>query len=194
MYVQNCGICWQLTDDNLTDCFRQSQSSLSCHQHIIVLSSLSWYSQPTVLSGNLRLGLIMPFPWLSIFLQTYDNGDSQLDSSELLRFIQHNESAVDMQAYADQESNKLLRSVSARFTVCMHACLFVFTRVLEGEQVAECRCVHKKEPEVVFSFAYLCFAALHYVNISFCRNFSTCAPMFGPTVCKYPYPYAVVLF
>ncbi|XP_029937159.1 follistatin-related protein 1 [Myripristis murdjan] len=45
------------------------------------------------------------------YFKTYDNGDSQLDSSELLRFIQHNESAVDMQAYADQESNKLLRSL-----------------------------------------------------------------------------------
>lgn len=42
-------------------------------------------------------------------LQSYDNGDSQLDSSELLKFIQHNESVVELQSYADQESNKLLR-------------------------------------------------------------------------------------
>ena len=49
---------------------------------------------------------------LSVFLQSYDNGDSQLDSAELLKFIQHNESVVELQSYADQESNKLLRSVS----------------------------------------------------------------------------------
>lgn len=52
-----------------------------------------------------------PFPRLSMFLQSYDNGDSQLDSSELLKFIQQNDSVVELQSYADQESNKLLRSV-----------------------------------------------------------------------------------
>lgn len=49
-----------------------------------------------------------------MFLQTYANDDSQLDSSELLKFIQQNESVVELQSYADQESNKLLRSVSLR--------------------------------------------------------------------------------
>jgi len=52
-----------------------------------------------------------------VFLQSYDNGDSQLDSSELLKFIQHNESVVELQSYADQESNKLLRSV------CLSMCV-----------------------------------------------------------------------
>lgn len=47
---------------------------------------------------------------LSMFLQAYDNGDSQLDSTELLKFIKQNESVVELQSYADQESNKLLRS------------------------------------------------------------------------------------
>ncbi|CAG5865691.1 unnamed protein product [Menidia menidia] len=45
------------------------------------------------------------------YFKSYDNGDSQLDSSELLKFIQHNDSAVELQSYADQESNKLLRSL-----------------------------------------------------------------------------------
>lgn len=45
-----------------------------------------------------------------MFLQAYDNGDSQLDSTELLKFIKQNESVVELQSYADQESNKLLRS------------------------------------------------------------------------------------
>ncbi|KAK0148300.1 Follistatin-related protein 1 [Merluccius polli] len=45
------------------------------------------------------------------YFKTYDNGDSHLDSSELLKFIQHNDSNVDMQSYSDQESNKLLRSL-----------------------------------------------------------------------------------
>lgn len=58
---------------------------------------------------------------LSVFLQTYDNGDSQLDSSELLKFIQQNESVVELQTYADQESNKLLRSVS--LWICILTCV-----------------------------------------------------------------------
>ncbi|KAJ3591866.1 hypothetical protein NHX12_006997 [Muraenolepis orangiensis] len=45
------------------------------------------------------------------YFKNYDNGDAHLDSSELLKFIQHNDSNVDMQSYADQESNKLLRSL-----------------------------------------------------------------------------------
>ncbi|CAL8390423.1 unnamed protein product [Gadus morhua 'NCC'] len=45
------------------------------------------------------------------YFKTYDNGDTQLDSSELLKFIQHNDSNVDLQSYADQESNRLLRSL-----------------------------------------------------------------------------------
>lgn len=56
-------------------------------------------------------------PFMS--LQTYDNGDSQLDSSELLKFIQQNESVAELQSYADQESNKLLRSAS--MLICMLA-------------------------------------------------------------------------
>lgn len=44
--------------------------------------------------------------------QSYDNGDAQLDSAELLKFIQQNESVAELQSYADQESNKLLRSVA----------------------------------------------------------------------------------
>ncbi|XP_042350945.1 follistatin-related protein 1-like [Plectropomus leopardus] len=45
------------------------------------------------------------------YFKSYDNGDSQLDSSELLKFIQQNDSVVELQSYADQESNKLLRSL-----------------------------------------------------------------------------------
>uniref|UniRef100_A0A3Q2XGA2 Follistatin-related protein 1 n=1 Tax=Hippocampus comes TaxID=109280 RepID=A0A3Q2XGA2_HIPCM len=46
------------------------------------------------------------------YFKSYDSGDSTLDSSELLKFIQHNESvATEMQSYADLESNKLLRSL-----------------------------------------------------------------------------------
>uniref|UniRef100_A0A8C2ZTT2 Follistatin-related protein 1 n=1 Tax=Cyclopterus lumpus TaxID=8103 RepID=A0A8C2ZTT2_CYCLU len=45
------------------------------------------------------------------YFKSHDNGDSQLDSSELLKFIQQNDSVVELQSYADQESNKLLRSL-----------------------------------------------------------------------------------
>lgn len=44
-----------------------------------------------------------------VSLQKFDSGDSQLDSSELLKFIQQNESVAELQSYADQESNRLLR-------------------------------------------------------------------------------------
>lgn len=44
-------------------------------------------------------------------LQKFDSGDSQMDSTELLKFIQQNESVAELQSYADQESNKLLRWV-----------------------------------------------------------------------------------
>lgn len=50
--------------------------------------------------------------WTVFPPQSYDNGDAQLDSAELLKFIQQNESVAELQSYADQESNKLLRSVA----------------------------------------------------------------------------------
>ncbi|KAL6484389.1 hypothetical protein MHYP_G00064340 [Metynnis hypsauchen] len=45
------------------------------------------------------------------YFKNYDNGDLQLDSSELLRFIQHNETAVELRSYAEEENNRLLRSL-----------------------------------------------------------------------------------
>ncbi|KAK3569416.1 hypothetical protein QTP86_029324, partial [Hemibagrus guttatus] len=45
------------------------------------------------------------------YFKNYDNGDSQLDSAELLNFIQHNESAVELHSYAEEENNRLLRSL-----------------------------------------------------------------------------------
>lgn len=58
----------------------------------------------------------------SVCLQSYDSGDSQLDSSELLKFIQHNESVVELQSYADQESNNLLRLVCLQVCMLMKKC------------------------------------------------------------------------
>ncbi|XDV30888.1 hypothetical protein PO909_033716 [Leuciscus waleckii] len=45
------------------------------------------------------------------YFKNYDNGDTQLDSSELLKFIQHNETAVQMNSYVEEENNRLLRSL-----------------------------------------------------------------------------------
>ncbi|KAG7463374.1 hypothetical protein MATL_G00175880 [Megalops atlanticus] len=45
------------------------------------------------------------------YFKSYDNGDSQLDSAEFLKFIQHNETAVNISSFADEESNRLLRSL-----------------------------------------------------------------------------------
>lgn len=45
----------------------------------------------------------------AVSLQNYDNGDAQLDSTEFLKFIEHNETAVNITSYADEENNRLLR-------------------------------------------------------------------------------------
>ncbi|XP_058237099.1 follistatin-related protein 1a [Hemibagrus wyckioides] len=45
------------------------------------------------------------------YFQNYDNGDAQLDSTEFLKFIQHNETAINITSYADEENNRLLRSL-----------------------------------------------------------------------------------
>ncbi|KPP59450.1 follistatin-related protein 1-like, partial [Scleropages formosus] len=45
------------------------------------------------------------------YFKEYDNGDLQLDSSEFLRFIQHNETAINITSFADEESNRLLRNL-----------------------------------------------------------------------------------
>ncbi|XP_039599625.1 follistatin-related protein 1b [Polypterus senegalus] len=45
------------------------------------------------------------------YFKKYDNGDSQLDSNELLNFVQHNQTAVNITSYMDEENNRLLRSL-----------------------------------------------------------------------------------
>ncbi len=48
---------------------------------------------------------------LFVFQQNYDNGDAQLDSTEFLKFIQHNETAINITSpYAEEENKRLLRS------------------------------------------------------------------------------------
>ncbi|KFV11547.1 Follistatin-related protein 1, partial [Tauraco erythrolophus] len=42
-------------------------------------------------------------------LQSFDDGDSRLDSTEFLKFVEQNETAVNITTYMDQETNKLLR-------------------------------------------------------------------------------------
>ncbi|MGH0122178.1 UNVERIFIED_CONTAM: hypothetical protein FKN15_015482 [Acipenser sinensis] len=54
-----------------------------------------------VLSGGMQ----------GIQFQNYDNGDSHLDSNEFLKFIQHNETTVNITNYMDEENNRLLRSL-----------------------------------------------------------------------------------
>ncbi|XP_041115296.1 follistatin-related protein 1b [Polyodon spathula] len=45
------------------------------------------------------------------YFKNYDNGDSHLDSNEFLKFIQHNETTVNITNYMDEENNRLLRSL-----------------------------------------------------------------------------------
>nr|AAP92604.1 Ab2-379 [Rattus norvegicus] len=46
---------------------------------------------------------------LDKYFKSFDNGDSHLDSSEFLKFVEQNETAVNITAYPNQENNKLLR-------------------------------------------------------------------------------------
>ncbi|KAK3530435.1 hypothetical protein QTP86_024345, partial [Hemibagrus guttatus] len=48
------------------------------------------------------------------YFQNYDNGDAQLDSTEFLKFIQHNETAINITSYADEENNRLLRPINSK--------------------------------------------------------------------------------
>nr|XP_055060561.1 follistatin-related protein 1a isoform X1 [Misgurnus anguillicaudatus] len=46
------------------------------------------------------------------YFKSYDNGDAQLDSTEFLKFIQQNETAVNFTSpYGEEENNRLLRSL-----------------------------------------------------------------------------------
>ncbi|XP_060092286.1 follistatin-related protein 1 [Heteronotia binoei] len=48
---------------------------------------------------------------LDKYFKNFDDGDSSLDSSELLKFVEQNETAVNLSAYVDQETNRLLRGL-----------------------------------------------------------------------------------
>ncbi|CAG6016423.1 unnamed protein product [Menidia menidia] len=56
-------------------------------------------------SGHLGPGV------LKAYFQTYDDGDSQLDSKEFLRFLNHNETAFNLTFPNTPETNPLLRSL-----------------------------------------------------------------------------------
>ncbi|RLV90950.1 hypothetical protein DV515_00014293 [Chloebia gouldiae] len=42
---------------------------------------------------------------------SFDDGDSRLDSTEFLKFVEQNETAINITTYMDQETNKLLRGL-----------------------------------------------------------------------------------
>ncbi|NXP38552.1 FSTL1 protein, partial [Leiothrix lutea] len=44
-------------------------------------------------------------------LVSFDDGDSRLDSTEFLKFVEQNETAINITTYMDQETNKLLRGL-----------------------------------------------------------------------------------
>ncbi|XP_009272995.1 PREDICTED: follistatin-related protein 1 [Aptenodytes forsteri] len=48
---------------------------------------------------------------LDKYFKSFDNGDSRLDSTEFLKFVEQNETAVNITTYVDQETNKLLRGL-----------------------------------------------------------------------------------
>uniref|UniRef100_H3B3D1 Follistatin-related protein 1 n=1 Tax=Latimeria chalumnae TaxID=7897 RepID=H3B3D1_LATCH len=48
---------------------------------------------------------------LDRYFKNYDNGDLHLDSNEFLKFVEHNETAINITSYVDQENNKMLRGL-----------------------------------------------------------------------------------
>ncbi|KAG8522033.1 Follistatin-related protein 1 [Galemys pyrenaicus] len=48
---------------------------------------------------------------LDKYFKNFDDGDSRLDSREFLKFVEQNETAINITTYADQENNKLLRGL-----------------------------------------------------------------------------------
>ncbi|KAK9407819.1 follistatin-related protein 1 [Crotalus adamanteus] len=48
---------------------------------------------------------------LEKYFKSFDDGDSRLDSNEFLKFVEQNESAVNISTYMNQETNKLLRGL-----------------------------------------------------------------------------------
>uniref|UniRef100_A0A8V1A1D6 Follistatin-related protein 1 n=1 Tax=Gallus gallus TaxID=9031 RepID=A0A8V1A1D6_CHICK len=48
---------------------------------------------------------------LDKYFKNFDDGDSRLDSTEFLKFVEQNETAVNITTYVDQETNKLLRGL-----------------------------------------------------------------------------------
>ncbi|XP_068127063.1 follistatin-related protein 1 [Hyperolius riggenbachi] len=48
---------------------------------------------------------------LNKYFKSYDDGDSRLDSSELLKFLEQNQTALNITTYQDQETNKILKGL-----------------------------------------------------------------------------------
>ncbi|KAM4592241.1 follistatin-related protein 1-like [Odontesthes bonariensis] len=67
--------------------------------------------QTEVESGHLDPNESSASNVLQTYFQMYDNGDSQLDSKEFLRFLKHNETALNLTLSYSLETNLLLRSL-----------------------------------------------------------------------------------
>ncbi|XP_041865482.1 follistatin-related protein 1-like [Melanotaenia boesemani] len=67
--------------------------------------------QIEVESDHLTFNLSSATDVLQMYFQTYDNGDYQLDSKEFLRFLKHNDTALNLTFSDSLETNQLLRSL-----------------------------------------------------------------------------------
>ncbi|KAM7408323.1 hypothetical protein PAMA_002159 [Pampus argenteus] len=67
--------------------------------------------QEEVKSDNLASNVSSSHDLLQTYFQTYDNGDSQLDSKEFLGFLKHNDTALNLTYSNTLETNLLLRSL-----------------------------------------------------------------------------------
>ncbi|XP_073433079.1 follistatin-related protein 1 [Dendrobates tinctorius] len=48
---------------------------------------------------------------LGKYFKSYDDGDSRLDASEFLNFLEQNQTAINITTYVDQETNKILKGL-----------------------------------------------------------------------------------
>uniref|UniRef100_A0A667XIX6 Follistatin like 1 n=1 Tax=Myripristis murdjan TaxID=586833 RepID=A0A667XIX6_9TELE len=103
-------------------CVTQTKIHLQHRGHCVVVCFLSdrdwlrarviqWIQEEVESGDSLASNRSSANDLLQMYFQTYDNGDSRLDSKEFLRFLQHNETSLNLTHSSNQENNLLLRSL-----------------------------------------------------------------------------------
>ncbi|XP_015247877.1 PREDICTED: follistatin-related protein 1-like [Cyprinodon variegatus] len=105
LHVAHRGQCdWKQTDVSPIVCFLSERDRLREQAIHWIYSEVERDRLATNASSS-------PRDVLQMYFQSYDDGDSLLDSKEFLRFLSHNERALKLTYSDSQETNHLLRSL-----------------------------------------------------------------------------------